>query len=205
MELRLADLPAKERYRLLIGLVVPRPIALISSRGADGIDNAAPFSFFNVMGEDPPVVVASLEARPDGSLKDTARNIEETGEFAVNLVDEALANQMHRCSETAPPEVSEFDLAGLTRLPCAAVACARIAEAPATLECRALQTVAMGKGRRIVIGEVIVMHVRDALIEPETRRIRDDAYRPVGRLYGSLYATTRERFPLPGPVPPERR
>lgn len=200
MEFRLKDLPAKERYRLLIGLVVPRPIALITTRGEDGTDNAAPFSFFNVMGEDPPVVVVSLEARADGALKDTARNIARSRQFAVNLVDEPMANAMHACGSDLPSHQSELDHAGLPRLDCRDIACARIANAPASLECVELQTVEMGKGRRIVIGEVLLMHVRDGILAPDGRFL-DGAYRPVGRLYGNLYATTRQRFSLPGDLP----
>src|SRR6516164_4155470 len=98
VELALSELSAKERYRLLIGLVVPRPIAFITTRSEDGVVNAAPFSFFNLMGEDPPIMVVSLESRADGSIKDTMRNIRRAGEFVVNLVDEAIAAAMHQAS-----------------------------------------------------------------------------------------------------------
>lgn len=201
MELALSELAAKERYRLLIGLVVPRPIAFITTRGEDGVVNAAPFSFFNLMGEDPPIVVVSLEARADGSIKDTRRNIRRTGEFVVNLVDEAIAAAMHQASANYPPEVSEVAAVGLSLAPCGEVAVERIAEAPASFECRALQMVEIGPTRRIVIGEILRLHVRDTLVDPATKRIREDAYHPVGRLYANSYVKTRERFTLPPAIP----
>lgn len=201
MEVALSELAAKERYRLLIGLVVPRPIAFITTRGAGGIVNAAPFSFFNVMGEDPPVVVVSLETRADGSVKDTTRNIARTGEFVVNLVDEAIAAAMHQSSADYPPEVSEVAAVGLSLAPCRAVAVERIAEAPASLECRVMQALEVGRSRRIVIGEVLRLHVRDELIEPQSKRIRDDAYHPIGRLFGNSYVRTRDRFTFPPAIP----
>ena len=201
MELALSELSAKERYRLLIGLVVPRPIAFITTRSEDGVVNAAPFSFFNLMGEDPPIMVVSLESRPDGSIKDTLRNIRRTGEFVVNLVDEAIAAAMHQASANYPPEVSEVSAVGLSLAPCREVAIERIAEAPASLECKVLQTVAIGPTRRIVIGKIFRLHVRDTLVDPATKRIREDAYHPVGRLYANSYVKTRERFSLPPAIP----
>jgi len=201
VELALSELSAKERYRLLIGLVVPRPIALITTRSEDGVVNAAPFSFFNLMGEDPPIMVVSLESRPDGSIKDTLRNIRWTGEFVVNLVDEAIAAAMHQASANYPPEVSEVSAVGLSLAPCREVAIERIAEAPASLECKVLQTVAIGPTRRIVIGKIFRLHVRDTLVDPATKRIREDAYHPVGRLYANSYVKTRERFTLPPALP----
>ena len=110
-------LPVASRYKLLVGLVTPRPIAFVSTRGRDGVDNAAPFSFFNVLAEDPPVVIVSIERRPDGRSKDSGRNILETGEFVVNMVDEDLLERMHLCSVEFPSEVSEFAQAGLTAAP----------------------------------------------------------------------------------------
>lgn len=201
MDFALRDLAPKERYRLLIGLVVPRPIAFITTRDEKGLINAAPFSFFNVMGEDPAVVVVSLESRPDGSIKDTMRNIARSGEFVVNLVDEPLAEAMHQASANYPPDVSELAVIGLTPAPCHDVAAERIAESPASLECRMLQSIEIGPTRRIVVGEVLRLHVRDALIEPESKRLRNDAYHPVGRFFGNMYVRTRDRFSLPPALP----
>ena len=128
MDFALPELSPRERYRLLVGLVVPRPIAFITTRGESGAANAAPFSFFNVLGHDPAIVVVSIEARPDGALKDTIRNIERSGEFVVNLVDEALAPAMHQASADYPPGVSEPAATGLTLAPgirLTATTCAR--------------------------------------------------------------------------------
>lgn len=197
MESSIADLAPRERYRLLVGLVVPRPIALITSRGAGGIENAAPFSFFNLLGEDPAIVVVSFNPRADGTPKDTPRNIAETGEFVVNLVDEDLAEAMHLCSLAYPPEESEVDIAGLTLLASRQVKPGRLAEAPASLECRLVQTVKLGE-RTIVLGEVVHLHIRDALVDAGAKTIRLDAYRPIGRMLGNVYCRTRERFLLPG-------
>src|SRR3982750_4857818 len=117
MDLRLAELPPLERYKLLIGLVIPRPIAWISTYSANGLANCAPFSFFNVFSEDPPLCVIGINPRSDGAIKHTLKNIRRTREFVVNLVDEATANAMHISSEEFPEEVSEFDKAGLTTAP----------------------------------------------------------------------------------------
>jgi len=110
-------LPAQDRYKLLCALVVPRPIALVTTLGPGGIVNAAPFSFFNVFAEAPPLIVLGLQSRPDGSLKDTSAHIRDIGSFTVNLVDEALAERMNVCAVDFPPGTSEIDAAGLTALP----------------------------------------------------------------------------------------
>ena len=137
MDLRLAELPPRERYKLLIGLVIPRPIAWISTRSANGVANCAPFSFFNVFSEDPPLCVIGINPRDsDGLMKHSLKNIRRTGEFVVNLVDEATANAMHVSSEELPEEESEFEKAGLTEAKAALVQHPRIAEAAACLECR---------------------------------------------------------------------
>jgi flavin reductase (DIM6/NTAB) family NADH-FMN oxidoreductase RutF len=189
-----AALTPAERYKLLVALVIPRPIAFVSTRSRDGADNAAPFSFFNVMGEDPPIVVLSHDRRPDGSRKDTPRNILDTREFVVNLVDEALLERMHAASTAFPPEVSEFDAVGLTRVPSRRIAPPRIGESPASIECRLHTHLGFG-GRDLFVGEGIALHVRDGLVDPQTLRVAAD-YAPVGRLYANMYAFTRDRVKL---------
>ncbi len=201
MDLKLSDLSALERYKLLIGLVIPRPIAWISTWSENGIANCAPYSFFNVFSEDPPLCMVSFGLRSNGRIKDSLRNIRRTGEFVVNLVDEATANAMHLSSEEFPPEVSEFDQAGLTTAPAALVQQPRIAEAAASLECRVYQRIEIGPGREFVIGEILLAHAREGVIDPKTKRISETLYRPIGRLFGNRYCTTRERFNLPGPLP----
>jgi flavin reductase (DIM6/NTAB) family NADH-FMN oxidoreductase RutF len=200
MELNFAELEPKLRYKLLIGLVYPRPIALVSTINASGVPNAAPFSFFNVVADEPPLVMLSFNRRSDGELKDTVKNIRRTGEFVVNLVDEAIANGMLVCGQELPETESEFAAAGFTPVPSVAVAPPRVKEAPASLECRLLQRIELGPAREIILGEVLRAHAREGLVDPATWRV-SEAYRPIGRLYGDSYCTTRQRFDLPGPLP----
>jgi flavin reductase (DIM6/NTAB) family NADH-FMN oxidoreductase RutF len=202
MDLRLADLPPLERYKLLIGLVIPRPIAWISTRSANGVANCAPFSFFNVFSEDPPLCVVGINPRQtDGAMKHSLKNIRRTGEFVVNLVDEATANAMHVSSEELPEDESEFEKAGLTQAGAALVQHPRIAEAAACLECRLFRLIEVSATRELVLGEILLVHARDGIIDPKTKRISEQAYRPVGRLFGNRYCTTRQRFDLPGRLP----
>ena len=114
MEFDFSGLPPATCYKLLVAAVVPRPIALVSTLGADGVVNAAPFSFFNLIGDDPPMVILSVENRPECPPKDTRRHIDENGEFVVNLVDEPMAERMHACSQDFPPDVSEPAEVGFT-------------------------------------------------------------------------------------------
>ena len=186
------------RYKLLIGFVVPRPIALVTTRSTAGLDNAAPFSFFNVFSEDPPLVILGLGGRPDGTLKDTTENINETGEFIVNLVDESIAERMTLAAIEFPSDESEIDPAGFTLTPAAEVNVARIAEAPVSLECRMFQAIEVGdKSRTLMIGEVIHLHARDGLVDPETHYINEESYKPIGRLHRALYIKTADRFEMP--------
>ena len=122
-----------DRYKLLISLVIPRPIALVTTLGPTGVVNAAPFSFFNIFSESPPLAVLGLQARPSGSLKDTSAHIRDRGEFVINLVDEALGPKMNQCAVDFPPDVSEIEAARLTVLPSEKIDIPRIAEAPASL------------------------------------------------------------------------
>jgi len=197
----LAALAPKDRYKLMIGLVIPRPIALVSSRGAAGIDNCAPFSFFNVLSEDPPLMIVSVEARKDGTPKDTARNIRETGVFCINLVDETIADPMYVCSLDYPPEESEAPAAGLTLAPCIDIPCPRILEAPASFECRLFRTVDVGTQRLLAIGEAVRLHTREGIVDAATGRVNAEAYHAVGRLYGNLYARQQDRYTLPTGTP----
>lgn len=189
-------LSAQDRYKLLCALVVPRPIALVTTLGPGGIVNAAPFSFFNVFAEDPPLVVLGLEARPDGSLKDTSTHIRDSGAFTVNLVDEALAERMNICSVDFPPGTSELGAAGLTAAPSAAVLVPRIAEAVASLECRHYQTLEVSARRRLCVGEVVYLHARAGIVDPARMYVNLDAYKPVARLFANLYAPLAKPFTL---------
>ena len=197
MRFDLAALSATERYKLLGGLVVPRPIALVTTRSADGRSNAAPISFFNVFAEEPPLVVLGLGISPVGGAKDTTVNIRDSGEFVINLVDEAIAEAMNLCAIDFPPEISEIEVAGLDLTPSQKVAPPRIAQAPVNLECRRYVTLEAARERYLVIGEVLVAHVRDGLIDPATLRVDRDAYAPIGRLFGGGYVRTHDRFEMP--------
>ena len=201
MDLRLAELPAHERYKLLIGLVIPRPIAWISTWSENGVANCAPFSFFNVFSEDPPLCVIGINPRSDGAMKHSLKNIRRTREFVVNLVDEATANAMHLSSREYPEEVSEFEQVGLTTAPAVTVKHPRIAEAAACLECRVERIVEISGTRELVLGEIQLVHARGGIIDPQTKRISEAHYRPIGRLFGERYCTTRQRFNLPGDLP----
>ncbi len=201
MDLELARLPALERYKLLIGLVIPRPIAWISTWSENGVANCAPFSFFNVFSEDPPLCVIGINPRRDGAMKHSLKNIRRTQEFVVNLVDEATANAMHLSSFEFPEDVSEFEKAGLTTAPAKMVKHPRIAEAAASLECRVERILEISGTRELVLGEILLVHAREGIIDPNTKRISEQHYRPIGRLFADRYCTTRQRFDLPGELP----
>lgn len=193
MDIDFAAITEYQRYKLMASLIVPRPIALVTTLSETGVVNAAPFSMFNMLGEEPPIVMISINRLTDGALKDTAGNIVRTQEFVVHLSDEAMAEQMHRCGERLPPDVSELAAVGLTTLPCKAVAPPRIAEAPVAFECTLWETLETAS-RQIFIGQVRWLHARDDLIDTETWRVRLQNYFPVARFGASFYVNTRERF-----------
>jgi flavin reductase (DIM6/NTAB) family NADH-FMN oxidoreductase RutF len=197
MRFDFAELSPAERYKLLSGLVVPRPIALVTSRSRGGHDNAAPFSFFNVLAEEPPLIVLGLGISASGSAKDTTNNIRDTGEFVVNLVDEPLAEAMNLCAIDFPPEVSEIEVAKLELTSSERVAPPRLAQAPVSLECKRYLTLQPGRERYLVLGEVLTLHVRDGIVDPATHWVDRDAYAPIGRLFGGGYVRTHDRFELP--------
>ncbi len=193
MEFDFGSLKASERYKLLVSLVVPRPIALVTTVGANGVVNAAPFSFFNVLGDDPPIVIVSVDRKLDGNLKDTARNIIDSREFVVHLVDEAIAQKMHGCSVEAADNVSELDLVGFSRLPSKMVRPPRIGEAAVALECTLHSNIETGS-RNLFIGEVKWLHVRDGIIDPRTLRRVPETFHPIGRLYANKYCKLGAEF-----------
>lgn len=197
MKIEIQELSAKDQYRVISSLVVPRPIALVSSMSADGVPNVAPFSLFNIFGEDPPVVIIGLQDHWDRRVKDTTVNVLETREFVVNLVDEDIAQAMNVCAVDFPREVNEAEMAGLTLVPSDKVKPGRVEQAPAALECRNIAVIQVAPQRKLVIGEVVTVHVRDGLMDPESFHIDIQAYKPVGRLFGSLYTLTREQFSMP--------
>ncbi len=182
-------------YRVLSSVVVPRPIAWVSTRDPDGVDNLAPYSFFTVASVDPPIVLFAPVDGPDG-LKDTPRNVRETGEFVVNLVTDDLVEQMNETSATLPAGESEFDHAGIERADSAVVEPPRVAGADVALECTRHDLVDVG-GSTLVLGEVRYVHLtEDVTTDGNVDVSKVDA---VGRLAGSQYARTRDRFSIDRP------
>lgn len=194
----MAALAPRDRYKLLSGVIVPRPIAWVTSVGPEGGVNAAPFSYFNVMGSDPPIVVIGIGDR-EGEAKDTARNIAATQEFVINLVDERTVAAMNQSAGDYPYGVDELAKAGLTPVPSSSVRAPRIAESPAHLECREVTTMTLGR-TRIVVGEVIEMHIREDLVDREKLRVHGERLHAIGRMHGrGWYARTRDLFELVRP------
>lgn len=195
MHIDFATLTAYQRYKLMASLIVPRPIALVTTQNAGGVVNAAPFSMFNMLGEDPPILMISINKLKDENLKDTSANILANGQFVVHIADEPMAEQMHRCGETLPSSRSELDLVGLTTAPSHAVLPPRIAEAPVAFECQLSETLETAS-RHIFIGTVLWLHAREDLIDIERHRVRLKNYFPVARFGASYYVRTRDRFSM---------
>lgn len=188
----------RDAYKLAIALVVPRPIALVTTRAEDGTLNAAPFSFFNLLGYDPLIVALGIEPRPEHGHKDTATNIRGSEEFTVNLVSREIAEKMNLCAIDFPPDVDEISTAGFTTAPCHKVKAPRIAESPVALECKKFVTLEVSKGRHLAIGRVVQIHVRDdVMADPERLYVDSAALDTIGRLGGPTYSTIRDRFDLP--------
>lgn len=200
MEIDITALPPIEQYKLLASTVVPRPIALVTTISDEFGDNAAPYSFFNCMGEDPPVMVLGLETkRHNQSLKDTTVNIRDNGQFVIHLIDEPMAQAMNICAIDFPSNISEVEEAGLTLTPSRIVRPKRIVEAPVAFECEKIALLQIGPTRNIAIGKVVRMHVRDGLFDPITHYINPELYRPIGRMYGKLYARMTDHFEMEVP------
>ena len=191
-------------YKLMVGAIVPRPIAFVSTLDAKGQPNLAPFSFFTAISANPPVICFSPMIRSsDGQKKDTLRNVEATREFVVNVVDDALAAQMNVTSGDYPPEVDEFEVAGLAVAAATRVAPPRVADAPIAMECRLDRIVPVGRAN-LVLGRIVHLHVRDGLYDPTTGRVDMHRLRPVGRLAGNLYTHVHDIFEMKRPTPDYR-
>jgi flavin reductase (DIM6/NTAB) family NADH-FMN oxidoreductase RutF len=192
-----ADLDAAQGYKLLIGSILPRPIAWVSTRSADGIDNLAPVSFFTAAGRKPPRIHLSLQARCDGeTLKDTFVNIRDTGEFVINMAVLPLADEVHRSAFEFDPNVDEFDALGVAKEPCVVVKPPRIKESPISFECVVFHIFgAEHTNDHIVWGEVVRFHIRDDLYL-DSGRIDTAAIPVVGRLAGE-YTLVDNAFTTP--------
>ena len=196
-----AQIAANDIYKLMIGMIVPRPIAFVSSVDAAGVRNLAPFSYFTACSSDPPVVCfcTSVRSAPR-PYKDTLENVKATGEFVVNIVSEEFAAQMNMCSAEVPPEVDEFELSGLTPIASDLVEPPRVAESKAQMECRLYQIVPVSDrpgGGILVLGQVLRFHVLESLLDGY--KIDPDKLNAIGRMGGPTYVRTRDRFNMQRP------
>ncbi len=199
----------RQIYKLMTGMIVPRPVALVSTVSRDGVTNLAPFSFFSGVGSNPPTVLFCPVLRAPGEpaagyrpemRKDTLRNVEETGEFAINVVSEAIVHAANTSAAEVPPEVDEFQLAGLTPVASEAIRPPRVAESPAQMECRLLQVIYTSHapgGGVIVLGEVVRFHLREDLLD--NFRVDPAGLDAVGRMAGNTWVRTRDRIEVVRP------
>jgi flavin reductase (DIM6/NTAB) family NADH-FMN oxidoreductase RutF len=204
MEFDPASLDVRARYKLLIGGIVPRPIALVSTVSPAGVANLAPFSFFTGVGSDPPMLAFCPANTADGHEKDTLRNAKPeteggTGEFVVNVTPAAIARRVAAAAEPLPPDESEFDLTGLTPIASAVVKPPRVLESPVAYECVTRQVIRTNPGAaaagNLVLGEIVRIHVDGSLVD-ERHRIDPAGLDAVGRMGGFSYCRTRDRFDL---------
>lgn len=188
--------------RLTVNSIVPRPIAFVSTKSPDGVPNLAPFSFFAPCSYFPPTLAFSSGPR-DGGPKDTAKYIEQSGEFVVHIVSKEIAQKMNACSEECGPNVNEFELSGLTAVSSTLVNVPRVKEAKIAMECKLLNITLIGDPSfqtHHIIGSIVCWHVSDECIMPHERlRIDIDTLSPIGRVGGVEYALTTDRFAMPGP------
>ncbi|KMZ39969.1 MULTISPECIES: flavin reductase family protein [Bacillales] len=200
MEIAIHEIERQEKYKLLIGCIVPRPIAWVTSLGEGMIVNAAPFSYFNVASIEPMMVSVAVMRKPGSVPKDTARNIIQTGEFVVNLVDVHNVDAVNQTSADYPPEISEVEAVGLEIAPSVHVKVPRLRASRIHFECKLHQIVELGSPTTsdLIIGEVVHVHVADELYH--AGRIDATAFAPVSRLAGHTYATLGEQFDRPRPV-----
>jgi flavin reductase (DIM6/NTAB) family NADH-FMN oxidoreductase RutF len=194
MEIDPRKLEEREQYKLMTGSIVPRPIALVTTIGAHGV-NAAPFSLFNMVGSDPPMVAFSVGHQGDGREKDTLANIRALPEFVVHICSEEIAAAMNVCATDFSSEVSEVSEAGFTTIPSSNVKPPRIAEALVQMECRMMQIIPLGTRHHLIIGEVVMFHYADGLVD-DRYNVDLSVLRPIGRLSGPRYARIRDIFSL---------
>lgn len=198
-----ASQSVKDNYKLLIGSIVPRPIAFVTTRSSEGVLNAAPFSFFNIVTANPPMVAVSVQRKPGGVQKDTARNAVSAGEFVVHISDESYVEAINVTAANLPAEESEVALAGLTPVASQVISVPGVAEARIRMECVLEQALPLGgsaesPGCDLLIGRVVRFHIDEALYE--NGRIDAKALKPVSRLAGSDYAKLGEQFSIERPI-----
>lgn len=194
IEINPSEIEGKQAYKLLIGSLIPRPIAWVSTVNNYGQPNLAPFSFFTAVGSTPPMVLFCPGTRNDDSEKDTYNNVKASGEFVVNFVNEATAEAMNITATEVPANVNEFERAGLTAIKSKVVNVPRVKESPIQFECKVHEMVHL-PGAHIVIGEIVYMHFDEAVYK-EGNYIDIAAYQPIGRLAGNQYAHIKDLFEL---------
>ncbi|HTV41186.1 MAG TPA: flavin reductase family protein [Candidatus Sulfotelmatobacter sp.] len=200
MELDLEGDYAERAYQLLASVVMPRPIAFVTTISPEGKVNAAPFSFFNLFGGDPPILAFAPSDRQNGAPKDTALNVRATHEFVVNLVDEAIAEAMNRCAASLPYGENELVHAGLTAQPSSLVKPPRIAESPVSMECSEWGTLQIGNNR-MVIGVIKRLHLRNDLFDADKKRVNSEKLHVIGRMAAPhWYCRTRDQFEMIRPA-----
>lgn len=193
--------PFPDIYKLMIGAIVPRPIAFVSSQDANGVLNLAPFSYFTGCSTNPPVICFIAAVRPGPRpQKDTLENIRATGEFVVNIVTEEIAAQMNATSAEVGPEIDEFELSGLTPMPSERIRVPRVAESPVQMECRLRQVIEISPlpgGGNLVLGDVVLFHIREEVLV--NGKIDPDRLRAIGRMGGPTFVRTHDRFDMQRP------
>ena len=197
MEYAPDQLAPRERYKVLASFVLPRPIAWVTSMSPTGVVNAAPYSFFNVFCEDPPLCMFAVNRRADGGTKDTLVNIQRTGEFVVNIADEPLAKAMHESSGDFPPDIGEPNYLGLKLAPSSKVAVPRLADTPWAMECRVWKQIDVNGDRVLIMGEGIHFYIRDELWDTDAMRVHMERYHPMGRMFADRYCRTDDRVIFP--------
>lgn len=207
------DRPFSEIHKLMIGSILPRPIAFVSTLSREGVPNLAPFSYFNGVCSNPPTIMFAPSRRSyNGKTKDTLNNIQETEEFVVNIVSEDFAEQMVRCSTDFDPEVNEFEISGLTPVPSVKVSPPRVGESRVSFECKLQQVVPVGDGSPgsgfVVIGTIVLFHLDNSVYE--NGRINLEALRPIGRLAGNRYVRVTDTLEIvrqihPASNPPQEK
>jgi len=198
MEFDFAELEPQSRYRFLTNFAGPRPIALVTTRSPAGHNNAAPMSFFNVFSHDPPIVILGIQPRLSGEEKDTVANIRRTQEFAINMVDMPISQQMLVCGLGFDSEIDELAMAGLTATPCRKIDAAYAAESPCVFECKVERLIDYPR-RTLVLGEVVHMHVRRNCLDEAGHYVDPENYQPIARLHADNYIVSDRQFVLKAP------
>jgi flavin reductase (DIM6/NTAB) family NADH-FMN oxidoreductase RutF len=204
--LDLDSISAQDRYKLLSALVIPRPVAWVTTMDAQGVVNAAPYSFFNLFGQEPALLILGLQHKPDGSPKDTTRNIDATGEFVVNLATPALVKDMVGTAASYDPGESEPTALGLKLAPSGRVKPPRLADAPVAIECERMMALSLSAERSILLGRAVGLATRDGLVDTATMYVDWAGDYPVARLFADRYARLEEieRHSIPELYRPEK-